>query len=93
MTEEEIRSALKEFIEQEFLPDDEHAALTETTPLVESGVLDSLRIAVLLGFIRDRLGLAVPLARIDARTFADIGSIARVLIETAEPAAREGARG
>lgn len=93
MTEDEIKSALEKFISEEFLQGDEGVNLTETTPLVDSGVLDSLRTAVLLTYIRDGLGMAVPLERIDARTFADIRSIARALVETAPVASREGAAG
>jgi clorobiocin biosynthesis protein CloN5 len=92
MTEQEIRSALTKFITEEFVQDDEEILLTETTPLVESGVLDSLRIAVLLTFIRDSIGTAIPLARIDARTFADVRSIAAAIAETAAAATPGAAR-
>jgi acyl carrier protein len=91
MTEQEIKSALEKFIVEEFLQGEEEVPLTETTPLVDSGVLDSLRIAVLLTFIRDTLGMTVPLARIDANAFADISSIARTLIETSPVAVRDEA--
>ncbi|CAL9327162.1 acyl carrier protein [Streptomyces sp. SudanB182_2057] len=93
MTEQEIKDALEKFITEEFLQGGQEVSLTEETPLVESGVLDSLRVAVLLGFIRDNLGAAIPLARIDAHTFADIRSIARAVVEASSVAAGEGAAG
>ncbi|MCG8914454.1 phosphopantetheine-binding protein [Actinokineospora sp. PR83] len=67
------------FVRAEFVPEDEHDQLTSTTPLIESGILDSLRVAVLLTYIRDALGVAVPLALMDARNFRDVESIAAVL--------------
>lgn len=79
MTEDEYRTALRAFVAEEFLQGAEAEALTDSTPLVESGILDSLRIAVLLGFLRDSLGVAVPLEKIDAHNFKDIATIAGVL--------------
>lgn len=83
MTPDEYSRALRDFIAEEFLSQEERALLTETSPLVESGILDSLRVAVLLTYIRDTLGVSVPLERIDFRTFADIRSIAGMLTESA----------
>lgn len=87
MTEDECTSTLLKFVGAEFLRGEERATLDERTPLIETGVLDSLRIAVLLTFIRDELGLYVPLARIDAENFADVRTIARMLTEVAGSAA------
>jgi clorobiocin biosynthesis protein CloN5 len=87
MTEDDYTSALLKFVGAEFQRGDERATLDERTPLIEAGVLDSLRIAVLLGFIRDELCLYVPLARIDAENFADVRTIARMLTEVAGSAA------
>jgi acyl carrier protein len=87
MTEDDYTAALLKFVGAEFQRGEERAALDERTPLIETGVLDSLRIAVLLTFIRDELCLHVPLTRIDARNFADVRTIARMLNEIAESAA------
>lgn len=87
MTEDDYTSALLKFVGAEFQRGEESATLDEGTPLIETGVLDSLRIAVLLTFIRDELCLHVPLTRIDARNFADVRTIARMLTEVAGSAA------
>ncbi|MEU6095302.1 acyl carrier protein [Streptomyces sp. NPDC047079] len=81
MTEEEYVSALLTFIKEEFLPDDARAEFTDTYPLMESGVLDSLRVALLLSHIRDELGLYVSPAWIDTEHFKDVRTIARMLHE------------
>ncbi|HUQ57178.1 acyl carrier protein [Lentzea sp.] len=81
MTEEEYVSALLAFVRREFLSDSDDVELTAATPLIESGVLDSLRIAVLMAFIRDEFAVQVPLTKIDVKHFADIRTIAAMLHE------------
>ncbi|MGW1412185.1 acyl carrier protein [Streptomyces sp. NPDC002403] len=79
MTEEDYVSALVKFIGEEFLQGDDQAELTDVSPLMDSGVLDSLRVAFLLTYIRDELGLYVSPAKIDIEHFKDIRTIARML--------------
>jgi acyl carrier protein len=81
MTEENYTSVLLAFVRREFMADSGDQALTATTPLIESGILDSLRIAVLMAFIRDEFAVHVPLTKIDAKNFADIRTIAAMLHE------------
>ncbi|MBQ0984629.1 acyl carrier protein [Streptomyces sp. F63] len=81
MTEEDYASALIKFIGEEFLPEDERTKLNDVSPLMESGVLDSLRVALLLTYIRDELGLYVSPAKIDFDHFKDIRTIAGMLHE------------
>jgi acyl carrier protein len=49
--------------------------LSASTPLLESGLLDSLRMAMLLNFIRVELGVRVPAAAIEYRNFRDAEAI------------------
>ena len=87
-TEEEYASALLEFVRDEFLHGADRAALTDRTPLIDSGVLDSLRIAVLLTFIRDELGVSVPWDKIDASNFGDVRTAAAVVAAAARDEVR-----
>ncbi|KUN95713.1 hypothetical protein [Streptomyces caeruleatus] len=81
MTEEDYVSALVTFIGEEFLQGDDRDRLNDVSPLMESGVLDSLRVALLLTYIRDELGLYVSPAKIDIDHFKDIRTIAGMLHE------------
>lgn len=45
--------AIKAYILTEFLPGEDPANLTETTPLMSSGILDSLATLKLISFIED----------------------------------------
>ncbi|MEU6263052.1 acyl carrier protein [Saccharopolyspora shandongensis] len=80
---DEYRSELVKFVGEEFLSESERADLDAETPLLEAGILDSLRVAVLLNFIREELGVNVPLARLDMRNFADIETLAAMLADLA----------
>jgi acyl carrier protein len=93
MTEEDYKSALEKFMVEEFLEGTAEQSLTETTPLVTSGILDSLRIAMLLSFIRDSLGVFVPFEKIDMRNFSDIRTIAAMLDGIAVVGAGDGGNG
>jgi clorobiocin biosynthesis protein CloN5 len=75
MSDDEVATALTEFIRHNLvkdMPDD----IDEDTPLLERGILDSLKTAMLLNYIRDGLGTAVPPLLIDAKNFHSARTIA-----------------
>ncbi|MEO3860619.1 phosphopantetheine-binding protein [Acrocarpospora sp. B8E8] len=85
MTTEEIARRLVAFIQENLVPDDVDMEVDETTPLLLSGLLDSLRTARLLNFIRREIGVPIPAAKLDAENFADVATIVAVINEL-EPA-------
>jgi acyl carrier protein len=46
---------------------------------VQSGILDSLRVAVLMAFIQREFGVHVPYDKIDGQHFKDVRTIAGML--------------
>lgn len=54
-----IGAAVKDFILAEFLVGAHPSELTETTPLISSGVVDSLATVRLVAFLEDQYGIAV----------------------------------
>ena len=56
---EQIQKALKSFILQEFLPGEDPNELTDSTPLVSSGILDSLAILKLVTFLEEQFHVEV----------------------------------
>lgn len=92
MNQTEVELALMEFIREEFLWGDEDEELTETTPLLEWGILDSLRTALMISHIRERFGVFVSPARVNSRNFLDVTTIAALVVtEAAETADKETA--
>ena len=53
----EIKRALREYIQQEFLPDENPSELQGSTPLISSGVLDSIATARLVSFVENQFGV------------------------------------
>ena len=50
---------MKEYLLEKFLPGEDPAALTDTTPLVTTGILDSLSTMRLVSFLEERFGIRV----------------------------------
>lgn len=79
VSEDKVVSELLTFIRTEFLDGDAAGELTDETPLLAWGVLDSFKMARLLSFVQDGLGVQVPAAQLSAENFRDIRSIAAVV--------------
>ncbi|OLT19124.1 hypothetical protein BJF79_02605 [Actinomadura sp. CNU-125] len=79
MPEHDVASGLIEYIEENLLPAGVIGPIGETSPLLEMGVLDSLKTAMLLNHIRERHGVRVPPLMIEYRNFQDVRSIAAVV--------------
>ena len=59
MNPEEIKSAVKTFILSEYLPGEDPAALTDTTPLVTTGILDSIAVLKVVTFLENQFGIVI----------------------------------
>ena len=79
MPEDQLISDLLMFIRTHFLDGDAAGGLTDETPLLAWGVLDSFKTARLLTFIEDGLGTQIPPAQLNAGNFQDIRSIAAMV--------------
>ena len=51
---EDIREHVRKYILEEFLPGEDPAALTNQTPLITSGILDSIATAKLVSHLEER---------------------------------------
>lgn len=83
MTVQTLTEKLVDFI-QSILPEDQQITVDEETPLLELGILDSLKTAILLNYIHNELHSSVPPASLNSENFKDARSIAAV-IEEIEP--------
>jgi acyl carrier protein len=54
-----VVARVKQFILDQFLPGEDPANLTETTPLVSGGILDSLAILKLVSFLELEFGIKI----------------------------------
>ena len=53
----EIREVVREYLLTEFLPGEDPQALTDTTPLITGGILDSISSVKLVSHLEDRFGV------------------------------------
>jgi len=59
MSTEEIESAVKAYILDEFLPGEDPEELTDTTELIGSGILDSIATLKLVDFLGEKFGVEI----------------------------------
>lgn len=78
-TMQEIGQAIKEFILNEFLPGEDPSALTDTTPLVTGGILDSLATINLVLFIEEQFQVKIEAHETSVDYFNTISDIEQLI--------------
>lgn len=78
-TVERMREAVKEYILKEFLPGENAEELTEATPLITGGILDSLATLKLVAFIEERYKIELQAHEVDVEHLDTISGIARLV--------------
>jgi len=59
MDQETIKATVKNFVLNEFLPGEDPAALTDTTALVTTGILDSIAVLKVVTFLENHFGITI----------------------------------
>ena len=59
LTKQEVGAAIKAYILEEFLPGENPAELTDSTPLITGGILDSLATLRLVAFLEQRFQIQI----------------------------------
>jgi acyl carrier protein len=72
-----IQEAVKSFILQQFLPDEDPANLGESTPLISAGILDSIATLQLVTFLEDTYGIKVEAHEVSVDHLNTLSDIAR----------------
>ena len=62
---QDVKGAVKHFILEEFLPGEDPDELTDTTPLITGGVLDSIATVKLVLFLEERFGVRLQPHEVD----------------------------
>ena len=77
----EVARKLTEYVRTRLLGPDEAAELTPATPLLESGVLNSVGTARLLAYLRDEFGVRVPPTKVTGAHFRNLDNITDLVLE------------
>jgi acyl carrier protein len=76
---DDIKTVIKDVILKEFLPGEDPAELTDTTPLITGGILDSIATLKLVMFIEERYGISLQAHEVDAEHLDTISQIAQLI--------------
>lgn len=82
-----IKQDVKDFIMREFLPGEDPAELTDTTPLITGGILDSIATLKLVLFMEERWKTSFAPHEVDRENLDTLELIASVLQSKLGPAA------
>jgi len=78
---QEIQSAVKDYILKEFLPGENPDALSQSTPLITGGILDSLATLKLVSFLENTYGIIFEAHEVDAEHLDTLAAIANWVLE------------
>jgi len=73
----EIKKLVKDFIMREYLPGENPDELTDSTPLIGSGILDSLSTLKLVAFLEESSGIKIAPHEADEDNLGTINDIER----------------
>jgi len=75
-----ISESVKEYILKEFLPGEDPNELTDATPLVTGGILDSLATLKLVAFLEERFGITLQPHEADVEHLNTISDITELVL-------------
>ena len=78
-----LHATIKQFILEEFLPGENPNTLTESTPLITGGVLDSISTLRLVNFLETTYGVTFEAHEMTADHLDTLNDIARLVQEKA----------
>jgi len=76
---EAVTTTVKDYILREFLPGENAAALTEATPLITGGILDSLATLKLVTFLEEKYGIQIEAHEADVEHLNTVTNIAQLV--------------
>ena len=87
-----METVINDYISRELVQDPALLPLADETPLLESGILDSLTLLRLVVFLEERFEITMGDADLLPQNFASVNTICAYL-RTREPGKQEAARG
>jgi acyl carrier protein len=76
---QEIKNTVRAYILEEFLPGENPDALTDSTPLVTGGILDSIATLKLVSFLEEQYKIQLAPHETDADHLDTLGDIAALV--------------
>jgi len=83
---EDIERVVHGYILSEFLPGEDPGELTDRTPLITGGILDSITTLKLVVFLEEHFGITIEAHEAGVEHLDSIGQIARMIAEKKQAA-------
>jgi acyl carrier protein len=77
----EIQDVVRDYILREFLPGEDPGELTDETPLITGGILDSISTLKLVVFLEEHFGITVEAHEAGVEHLDSVGEIAKLIAE------------
>lgn len=76
----EIKAAIKDYILSEFLPGEDPEALTDTTPMATTGILDSIAVLKVVTFLENHFGITLEAHETGVENLNTVEQIAQLVM-------------
>ena len=86
MNPQDIKTAVKTFILNEYLPGEDPAALTDTTALMTTGILDSIAVLKVVNFLESAFGITIEPHEAVVENLNTLSDMAQLVISKKLPA-------
>jgi acyl carrier protein len=70
-----LNRELAAFIEKNLIGEDRHVSVTDTTQLIEQGIVDSMGLMQIVAFVEERTGIRVPDEEVAPENFETVADI------------------
>ena len=70
-----LKAELASFIEKNLVGEDRRISITEKTPLIEDGIIDSMGLMQVVAFLEERAGVRVPDDEVTPENFETVEAI------------------
>ncbi len=74
-----VKKSIKEYIVNELVVDKQYDSLSDSDQLIESGIIDSLGIMKLIGFIEDNLSVQIDDMELIPENFSSVDAISSLV--------------
>jgi acyl carrier protein len=79
MSGNDVRATVKGFILDQFLPGEDPEALTDDTPLITAGIVDSMGALRLVAYLEETFGVRIQAHEVDVEHLNTLDSIAALI--------------
>lgn len=87
MDTDHVTEAVRQFILKEFLPGEDPGELTDRTPLITGGILDSLATLKMVAFLEETYGIQLQAHEVDVEHLNTVSDMVR-LVASKKPVPR-----